>query len=52
MIGPVVRLTLRALLLQKRTLLLAAVALLPVVMAFVFEPRCHISVDPIGVLSP
>jgi ABC-2 type transport system permease protein len=35
-IGPVVKLTLRALLLQKRTLVLAAVALLPVLMAFVF----------------
>ena len=36
MIGPVVRLTLRALLLQKRTLLLVVVAALPVVMSLVF----------------
>jgi ABC-2 type transport system permease protein len=34
--GPVVRLTLRALLLQKRTIVLVAVAALPLVMAFVF----------------
>ena len=36
MIGPIYRLTLRALLIQKRTLMLALVALAPVVTALIF----------------